>query len=41
METTRLLFVSYSHADDRFCQRLIVDLRVNLGEDAVWYDICL
>ncbi len=35
---TLCLFVSHSHEDDAFCQRLIADLRTHLGEDAVWYD---
>lgn len=32
------LFVSHSHHDDAFGQRLVTDLRAHLGEDAVWYD---
>lgn len=33
------IFVSHSHADDEFGQRLVRDLRAALGdEDAVWYD---
>lgn len=38
MGETPRIFVSHSHADDAFCQRLISDLRAQLGEDAVWYD---
>lgn len=32
------IFVSHSHTDDVFGQRLIADLRTILGEEAVWYD---
>ncbi len=39
MATPRI-FVSHSHMDDAFGQRLIADLRRDLGsEDAVWYDV--
>lgn len=32
------IFVSHSHEDDAFCQRLVSDLRLRLGDDAVWFD---
>lgn len=39
MASVPRLFVSHSHEDDVFCQRLVADLRAGLGEeDAVWYD---
>lgn len=34
------IFVSHSHADNAFCQRLVADLRNALGnKDAVWMDV--
>jgi WD40 repeat protein len=32
------IFVSHCREDDAFCQRLITDLRVTLGAEAIWYD---
>lgn len=35
------IFVSHSHEDDAFCQRLITDLRALLGEEAFqnWHHV--
>ncbi len=38
MSETPRIFVSHSHEDDIFCQRLVADLRAQLGDDAVWFD---
>lgn len=39
MQDTPRIFVSHSSEDDEFCLRLIADLRSELGEDGIWYDM--
>lgn len=39
MPTNPTVFVSHSHLDNAFGLRLIADLRAQLGETNVWYDV--
>ncbi len=39
MPTNPTVFVSHSHLDNTFGLRLITDLRAQMSDDAVWYDI--
>jgi ribonuclease BN (tRNA processing enzyme) len=33
------IFISHSHKDNAFGLHLVKDLRAQMGEDAIWYDI--
>ncbi len=39
MPTAPKVFISHSHRDNAFGLRLIADLRAQLGDDAIWYDV--